>query len=108
MYDIIQMLDYALVSRVPAVHAYDVVPVHGYAYASRRNIVHAYDVISQLDAATKSGNVTISVADILSIPEWFFRVNRALKVLEPYIPYEVATASAYPQYTPMTCLSSTT
>jgi hypothetical protein len=75
---------------------YDVVPVHGYAYVSRRNIVHAYDVIPQPDTATRSGNVTLSVADILSVLECFFRVNRALKVLEPYIPYELATASAVP------------
>jgi hypothetical protein len=95
-YDIVPVRDYASVSRVPAVHVYDVVPVHGYAYVSRRNIVHAYDVIPQPDTATRSGNVTLSVADILSIPEWFFRVNRALKVLEPYIPYELATASTVP------------
>jgi len=78
------------------VHAYDVVPVHDYAYASRGNVVHAYDVIPQLDAATKSGNVTISATDILSISEWFFRVSRALKIFEGYIPYELATASAVP------------
>jgi len=82
--------------RVPAVHAYDVVPTYDWAYVARRNIVHAYDVIPQPDVATRSGNVTLSVADILSIPEWFFRVNRALKVLEPYIPYELAVASAVP------------
>ena len=71
-----------------SIHAYDVVPVHDYAYASRGNVVHAYDIIPQSDTATRSGNVTLSVADILSIPEWFFRVNRALKVLEQYITYE--------------------
>jgi hypothetical protein len=75
---------------------YDVVPVHDYAYVSRRNIIHAYDVIPQPDTATRSGNVTLSVADILSIPEWFFRVNRALKIFEGYIPYELATTSAVP------------
>jgi hypothetical protein len=55
--------------------------------------VHAYDIISQFDAATRSGNVTLSATDILSISEWFFRVNRALKIFEGYIPYEFATAS---------------
>jgi hypothetical protein len=70
--------------------------VYDYAYASRGNVVHAYDVIPQPDTATRSGNVTLSVADILSVLECFFRVNRALKVLEPYIPYELATASAVP------------
>jgi hypothetical protein len=75
---------------------YDVVPVHDYAYVSRRNIIHAYDVIPQPDTATRSGNVTLSVTDILSIPEWFFRVNKALKIFEGYIPYELATASAIP------------
>jgi hypothetical protein len=95
-YDVVPVHDYASVSRVPAVHVYDVVPVHGYAYVSRRNIVHAYDVIPQPDVATRSGNVTLSVTDILSVLEWFFRVNRALKVLEQYVPYELATASAVP------------
>jgi hypothetical protein len=75
---------------------YDVVPVHDYAYVSRRNIIHAYDIIQQPDTATRSGNITLSVADILSIPEWFFRVNKALKIFEGYIPYELATASAVP------------
>jgi hypothetical protein len=96
VYDIIPIRDYASFSRVPVVHIYDLIPVHDYAYVSRRNIVHAYDVISQPDAATRSGNVTISVADTLSIPEWFFRVNRALKVFEPYIPYELATILSIP------------
>jgi hypothetical protein len=95
-YDVVPIRDYASVSRVPAVHAYDVVPTYDWAYVARRNIVHAYDVIPQPDVATRSGNVTLSVTDILSVLEWFFRVNRALKVLEPYIPYEVATASAVP------------
>jgi hypothetical protein len=71
-------------------------PTYDSAYVSRRNIVHAYDVILQPDAATRSGNVTLSVADILSVQEWFFRVNRALKIFEGYIPYELATASAVP------------
>ena len=81
-YDIIPILDYALVSRVPAVHVYDVIPVHDYAYVNRRSVVHAYDVISQLDTATKSGNVTLSATDILTLTEWFFRVNKALKIFE--------------------------
>ena len=96
VYDIIPILDYALVSKVPAVHVYDLIPVYDYGYVSRRNVVHAYDIISQFDAATRSGNVTLSVTDILSIPEWFFRVNKALKIFEGYIPYELATASAIP------------
>jgi len=95
-YDVVNIIDYALISRVPAVHAYDVVPTYDWAYVARRNIVHAYDVIPQPDVATRSGNVTLSVTDILSVLEWFFRVNRALKVLEPYIPYELAVASAVP------------
>jgi len=95
-YDIIPILDYALVSRVPAVHVYDVIPVHDYAYVNRRSVVHAYDVISQLDTATKSGNVTLSATDILTLTEWFFRVNKALKIFEGYIPYEFATASTIP------------
>jgi len=95
-YDVVNIIDYALISRVPAVHAYDVVPTYDWAYVARRNIVHAYDVIAQPDVATRSGNVTLSVTDILSVLEWFFRVNRALKVLEPYIPYELAVASAIP------------
>jgi len=72
------------------------VTAHGLGYVARRNIVHAYDVVAQLDAVDKSGNVTLSATDILSTPEWFFRVNRALKVLEPYIPYELATTSTVP------------
>jgi hypothetical protein len=96
VYDIIQMLDYALISRVPAVHAYDIIHAYDSAYIGRSNTVHAYDVVSQFDAATRSGNVTLSVTDILSIPEWFFRVNKALKIFEGYIPYELATASAIP------------
>jgi len=70
--------------------------VYDYAYASRGNVVHAYDIIQQSDTAIRSGNVTLSVTDILSIPEWFFRVNKALKIFEGYIPYEFATASAIP------------
>jgi len=70
--------------------------VYDYTYVSRRNVVHAYDVIQQLDAATKSGNVTLSATDILTLTEWFFRVNKALKIFEGYIPYELATASAIP------------
>jgi len=92
-YDVVNIIDYALISRVPAVYAYDVIPVHDYAYASRGNVVHAYDIIPQSDTATRFANITLSVADILSIPEWFFRVNRALKVLEQYITYELATVS---------------
>ena len=68
--------------------------MYDYTYATRRNVVHAYDIISQFDAATRSGNVTLSATDILSISEWFFRVNKALKIFEGYIPYEFATASA--------------
>jgi len=79
-----------------SIHAYDVVPIRDYAYASRGNVVHAYDIIQQPDTATRSGNVTLSVTDILSIPEWFFRVNKALKIFEGYIPYELATVSAIP------------
>jgi hypothetical protein len=79
-----------------SIHAYDVVPIRDYAYASRGNVVHAYDIIQQSDTATRSGNVTLSVTDILSISEWFFRVNKALKIFEGYIPYELATASAIP------------
>ena len=70
--------------------------MYDYTYVSRRNVVHAYDVIQQLDAATKSGNVTLSATDILTLTEWFFRVNKALKIFEGYIPYEFATASAIP------------
>jgi len=88
--------DYAFVSRVPTVYVYDIIHAYDSAYIGRSNTVHAYDVVSQFDAATRSGNVTISVADILSIPEWFFRVNKALKIFEGYIPYELATASAIP------------
>jgi len=76
------------------VHAYDVVPTYDLAYVARRNIVHAYDVVAQLDAAGKSGKATVSATDILLIPEWFFRVNKALKIFEFYAPYELATASA--------------
>lgn len=90
------MYDYALISRVPAVHVYDIIHAYDSAYIGRSNTVHAYDVVSQFDAATRSGNVTLSVTDILSIPEWFFRVNKALKIFEGYIPYEFATASAIP------------
>jgi len=95
-YDVVPIIDYVLISRVPAVHAYDIVPTYDWAYVARRNIVHAYDVIAQLDAVDKSGNVTLSATDILSTPEWFFRVNRALKIFETYILYELATASAVP------------
>jgi len=55
-------------------------------------LIHAYDIITQPDSAAKSGQVTISVRDILTIPEWFFRVNKALKILEVFTPYELATA----------------
>ena len=93
-YNVVPIIDYVLISRVPAVHVYDIVPTYDLAYVSRRNIVHAYDVITQLDAADKSGNVTLSATDILSTPEWFFRVSKAIKIFEAYIPFELATASA--------------
>jgi len=93
-YDVVPIIDYVLISRVPAVHVYDIVPTYDLAYVARRNIVHAYDVIVQLDAADKSGNVTLSATDILSTPEWFFRVSKAIKIFEAYIPFELATASA--------------
>jgi len=34
--------------------------------------------------------------DILTTPEWFFRVNRALKIIERYIPFELVTVSTVP------------
>jgi hypothetical protein len=92
----VNIIDYALISRVPAVHVYDIIQAYDSAYIGRSNTVHAYDVISQFDAATRSGNVTLSATDILTLTEWFFRVNKALKIFERYIPYELATASAIP------------
>ncbi|ADJ54252.1 hypothetical protein HAV1_gp29 [Hyperthermophilic Archaeal Virus 1] len=90
------IIDYVSVSRVNIIHAYDVLAAYSYAYASRQNVIHAYDVITQPDIATKSGKVAISVADILVFPEWFFRVNKALKIFEYCTPFELATASAVP------------
>jgi len=96
VYDIVPVVDYAAASRVPAVYAYDVVSAYDSAYASRRSVVHAYDIITQQDSADRSGQVTVSVRDILVAPEWFFRVNKALKILERYIPFELVAVSAVP------------
>jgi len=95
-YDVVPIIDYASASRIDTVHAYDVLTAYDSAYASRRNVIHAYDVISQLDSVTKSGNVTLSVTDILTIPEWFFRVNKALKLFDYYTPFELAFAFTAP------------
>ena len=95
-FDLYTIGDWAYAVR-RSIHVYDVIPTYyDYAYAVRRNVVHAYDVIPQPDTANRSGNVTLSVTDIISIPEWFFRVNKALKIFEVYIPFELATASAVP------------
>jgi len=91
----VPIIDYVSVSRVNIIHAYDVLAAYNYAYASRQNVIHAYDVITH-DIATKSGKVAISVTDILVFPEWFFRVNKALKIFEYCTPFELATASAVP------------
>jgi len=95
-YDIIPTIDYASVSRENIIHAYDVQAAYNYAYASRQNVIHAYDVITQTDIATKSGKVAISVTDILVFPEWFFRVNKALRIFELYRLFELATVSTVP------------
>jgi hypothetical protein len=95
-YDIVPVIDYAATSRIPAVYVYDIIQTYDSAYASRRSVVHAYDIISQSDSATKSGQITISAKDILITPEWFFRVNKALKILELYSLFELSSASAIP------------
>jgi hypothetical protein len=95
-YDIIPVIDYTVASRIPAVYVYDIIQTYNSAYASRRSVIHAYDVISQGDSATKSGQITVSARDILVTPEWFFRVSKALKILELYSTFELATAYAVP------------
>jgi hypothetical protein len=96
IYDIVPVVDYASISKIPAVYIYDVVPVHDSPYASRQSIIHAYDVVTQPDLAARSGQVTLSVKDILLTPEWFFRVNKALKLFEFYTPFELALVSTIP------------
>ena len=96
VYDVVPAVDYSSTSKAGLIYALDFVRPYELSYASRQNVIHAYDVITQPDSAAKSGQVTISVRDILTIPEWFFRVNKALKILEVFTPYERATASSAP------------
>jgi hypothetical protein len=95
-YDTVSTADYAAVSRVAGVHAHDVVSPYDTAYTSRRNVVHAYDVITQADSAARSGEIALSVLDILRTSEWFFRVNKVLKILEFFILSELGTAFRIP------------
>jgi hypothetical protein len=87
-YDVVPAADYAAVFKIPAVYAYGVVPQYDSAYASRRSVVHAYDVITQQDSADRSGQVAISASDVLII--------LALKILERYLTFDLAAASAVP------------
>jgi hypothetical protein len=95
-YDVVSAIDYAPVLQMHTIHAYDILPVYSYAYTSRRNVIHAYDIILQQDLATKSGNITLSVRDTLTVSEWFFRVSRALKIFELYTPIEFIILSTLP------------
>ena len=92
VYDVVPAIDYASVAKAGLVHALDVVRPYELSYTTRQNVVHVYDVVAQPDSVAKSGQVTISVRDILTIPGWFFRVNKALKILEVFTLYEQATA----------------
>ena len=96
IYDVVPIVDYAAILRIPAVYVHDFVLANELLHYGRMSIINAFDIIHQSDSSAKSGNITISASDVLTVPEWFFRVSKALKLFEYFVPLEFTVASTVP------------